>query len=464
MTATLLQLPRELRDLIYRFYILDEGGYIYNPATRKFKNANGRLIDLALSLTCRQVATEMRGLALELNTLTFKTWTPDTETERISNARFAETIQWLDMHRNRSLIYAAPCYTSETFDAVAHSYPQYLPLLEIYNNDMWRGSLLNRSETPSIYRAFVTSTLETLSEHPFFVFCAEKALSLGTSRKWDAPSIEEYLAINFQPWKKPSDEEIAKVLLLLGLDTTSPRDEYRGYNVRYSAAAMASRYLCNLSFQTRRKIRHIVLHEDKDSSAQPECHGQALILFCQENPHLRIERRVDLWNNMCRAALHYRGFTRVYVNALLSCDVSRAVALWVMEAEALATHGMPANAFTLVLDGSADAAKSSLMFEIVRRDCAWQEAFDICSKRGDIATPSWAERRKHRCFIHEGLPRIVEQIIKGQSLVRCNFEVGEMWDTERVIEENRTLDIPSWDDKWLQHNPRSFDPPWKVAE
>ncbi|KAK8112505.1 hypothetical protein PG984_013031 [Apiospora sp. TS-2023a] len=75
-----LRLPRELRDAIYREYVLVDGGYVFNPYTEKLRKATGqgrgdanRAINLSLTYTCRQVAIEMKGVALGANLVTFKT-------------------------------------------------------------------------------------------------------------------------------------------------------------------------------------------------------------------------------------------------------------------------------------------------------------------------------------------------------------------------------------------------------
>ncbi|KAI1330321.1 hypothetical protein F5Y16DRAFT_415143 [Xylariaceae sp. FL0255] len=54
-----LALPRELRDDIYDFYVAD-GGYVYDFESGKLKMATGEPVDLALILTCKQVADDMK--------------------------------------------------------------------------------------------------------------------------------------------------------------------------------------------------------------------------------------------------------------------------------------------------------------------------------------------------------------------------------------------------------------------
>jgi len=61
-----------MRNEIYSQYLTVRDGYTYDFEAGKLR-ANGRPIDLALMYTCRLVASEMRGLALRLNTVVFRT-------------------------------------------------------------------------------------------------------------------------------------------------------------------------------------------------------------------------------------------------------------------------------------------------------------------------------------------------------------------------------------------------------
>lgn len=68
-----LDLPRELRDIIYHHYVFELDGYHFDYETGKLRASNKRRIDLALEYTCRIVAKEMHHLALESNILHFST-------------------------------------------------------------------------------------------------------------------------------------------------------------------------------------------------------------------------------------------------------------------------------------------------------------------------------------------------------------------------------------------------------
>lgn len=71
--SQLLQLPRELRDEIYRYYLKEDDGYAYVPHTGRLRCADGRHIDLSLVYTCKMIAAEMRTLPLKVNTVNFHT-------------------------------------------------------------------------------------------------------------------------------------------------------------------------------------------------------------------------------------------------------------------------------------------------------------------------------------------------------------------------------------------------------
>ncbi|KAF2111064.1 hypothetical protein BDV96DRAFT_186205 [Lophiotrema nucula] len=70
------RLPREIRDLIYEFYVYEDEGYFYDYEARKMQLRSKGLyqrVSLGFIYTCTQVADEMKGVAFKVNTLTFRT-------------------------------------------------------------------------------------------------------------------------------------------------------------------------------------------------------------------------------------------------------------------------------------------------------------------------------------------------------------------------------------------------------
>jgi hypothetical protein len=241
---------------------------------------------------------------------------------------------------------------------------------------------------------------------------------------------------------------------------------------RFSAAAGAIHFLQNTVESVRTRIRKIILHEDPITVAWPECHAQGLIPFCQESPRLKIERRVNLWRN----ALH--GDTdplyilreqspqiirRVRADCLRAEDVTRSIAPWVMEALALPSLGMPADAFTLILDGDPLPEKSEQVFEVIRRDAAWQGAYKAHCLEKHV---DWFKTRKSRyrstgCYITSEFPQVMRDITSGDCIVKFNFEIPQSRDVDEIREKGRGWSLEEWASGWKEHSQLDYhtDPP-----
>lgn len=152
-------------------------------------------------------------------------------------------------------------------------------------------------------------------------------------------------------------------------------------------------------------MRRVILCEDFESVANPQCHGKGLIPYCVENTKLRLERRVSLWQNVLPVTEAFRKLYIEYASAqyppgpwitedkLQACDVTRSVGSWIAEAILLPTPGMLEGSYTLILDGSPNLEKSAAVFAIVQQDAAWQAALDISYARGSLPEPLHLERR-----------------------------------------------------------------------
>ncbi|KAI1605153.1 hypothetical protein PtrCC142_002651 [Pyrenophora tritici-repentis] len=221
--SSLLDLPREIRNTIYEFYLTRKCGYVYRMPQRRFTGADGRPVDLALTLTCKQIANELEGLPFSLDKLIFMTWLP---------------------------IRGPDCETA---------------------------------------------------------ICQELYFS---KYEYDQQGVSKHAASRFTK----------------AVETITDRD--------------------------RPETKHSshVLDEDLVAIAHPASHAQGLIPYCQKNPKMRIEKRVDMWRNLLQG-----GATPFHYGArqddLESKYVTDAVGDCVIEANALSSLRMPKDVFTLVLDG-----------------------------------------------------------------------------------------------------------------
>ena len=242
------------------------------------------------------------------------------------------------------------------------------------------------------------------------------------------------------------------------VDDTNRNDIRYRYRFRYqfSAASVALSFLDSMSRFAQLQIRKIVIHEENRAVAWPQCHAQGFIPFCQRNPKLRIERRVDLWKAILLAASgllidneNPRGYPWsenahdcAQADSITSGiqDEQGCIASCIMEVMALHSLGMPPQSFRMVIDGDLTPTQSTRIFDVAKRDAAWQIACEAClSDRKIWQTPldSW-EIRLWAVYIMDGFPEALRAITNGQSPVSCNFDIGQMPDTEPLVSQGRT--------------------------
>ncbi len=97
-----LQLPREVRDPIYHYYVYEPDGYHFDYQSGKLRASGNRPVDLALMYTCKAIAAEMQHLALRSNVLHFSTI--GSEAERLQAGRFDMYIREIDAFKSDTWI------------------------------------------------------------------------------------------------------------------------------------------------------------------------------------------------------------------------------------------------------------------------------------------------------------------------------------------------------------------------
>jgi len=481
---TLLALPRELRDFIYEYYIRLSGpdGYVYDFEANKLRTSDKKPIDLSLMYTCRQVACEMRGMALRIQTVTFTTLY--SEDLRPRAGRFCYYLcEMLPIRILRDLV----------------------PRM----SDEMRREVTQRFGTDILY--FLThepdafdldGTLDGLQwREPQYTFYTAKTtvfrIAMADARLRDhvmaqlppTASVNNVLkAIEMaeNPWRIPTVAELDILALVTGVtvpeyerpDAWHSHFDWRHHpwktwedmpgRYRFSAVSAAIHFLGSMPASTRLDMRNLVVHEDRFSVPWPESHARGLAPFCAENPLLRIERRVSLWWTVWMANLrgnrvwHYCSI--VQWPTTLSADLSEftyLVAVWMTEA---ANSEIP-NQVTLLLDGEVNALQASDIFcGILHRDVAWQVLADRLFRPASapsiaaLGRPEPSTVRKsdfgliqNEYYLYDAFPMLLRNMCKAydpslpissdnSARVRCNFFPGEPWDECRVtalIEENK---------------------------
>lgn len=467
-------LPPELRDMIYPHCLGGEPPYVLNPVTNKMTFADGSLVDLAITLTCKRAYEEAHYHTLK--NLSFSPWADDTARtfEYIAQGR-----QSLYMRRLLGLV----VLDEELCAEIKRDLPRFAPYLEAAKtrSHLELGGLWPKScgQTPSVFRNLVTSCLrKAVAEtrygdrdgeahdrplRPTKLGRADADLIYSDTAPWSIPHSLTQNPIDSTVFKSRT-VILQHLKVLLDLD------------LRYSAAAVAVRFLESVPRCVRMRLRRIVLHEDRPGVGFAECHGLGLIPYCQENPQLRIERKVNLWKNALHTTTAHGelsetrlDFYRMKDNSsttggiLQANHISHPIAVWIMEAVELEAAGMPPGSFTLTLQG--DSVCSKIFRNVVVRDAAWQLAFEACFEGG--AFPQglhprnpYSRKSNDSWYLFEGFPQALQDILDNRSVVRCDFYTGTSSDMERLVEGRlaKVMHLDTWKRHWRNRKRQFYEP------
>lgn len=214
--TSFLSLPQELRNAIYEYYVSTDG-YHYHYESGKLRTSAGP-IDLALTYTCRQVASEMLGLALRSNVIHFSTLYSDPE--RMKARLFNAAI--INIHDIKTTILQATgtqeirsFMTPEILTELAQWWPQFVP----------HGYLSGEWDTARSYEAaswsegagserrdFTDYALSLLSADSGFAKAIARLSSSNRDFKYlkDLDTRNAFLPFDSKPWTIPSKTYYAR--------------------------------------------------------------------------------------------------------------------------------------------------------------------------------------------------------------------------------------------------------------
>ncbi|KAF2112928.1 hypothetical protein BDV96DRAFT_579392 [Lophiotrema nucula] len=442
-----VELPREIRDEIYKYYAIYDRGLQYDFNSRKLQNVDGKPIFAALSRTCRQILCETSGLTLRCNTIRFRTVYSDSSCTYPCNLTVS-LLRMLTVPSHATIEKESLCwYQSRSLQRCprkpvqSHSCctegnrPQYVDKGALYAfsrrwsqhvfNEWTRQPLRQFSPARSQHtglRSFVDETLQSAARHPRFVRTKTQTRYPRDRRPAESVS-NEFVELQPVPWKSPSNDEIQAIEAVLHPLMSKINGRTTFYNThckyRFSATTAAIEFISSLTSRTASQLRHIVIDEDNYSVAFPESHAIGLIPFCKSNPHLRIGNRVELWRAVFLSLTNYERALSTIMNhatipktKLMQSDMSHALAHWLTEAALLPERGMPSGSYSL-----------------------------------------------H--FI--GLP------VTGDSFIQFDAELGEMWDVDTIVQERAGWSYGEWKIDWAAQHTGEFSagpkmPTWKEVQ
>ncbi|KAF2111943.1 hypothetical protein BDV96DRAFT_649311 [Lophiotrema nucula] len=268
-----LSLPRELRDAIYAHVVTYDGGLIYDHASRKLRTKQGPA-DLALVYTCKQIAEEMRGLALERNAIAFSTMCTDVDDLRIKAGCFDAVFNTLQ-EQKQDLAHSARHLLDP--EARTHLSQLHSSLSSLFFSPAdTRGWLPWESYTKGVAHSLRWS----FAEHAIRLEAHAAALADITPGLNDeiTTSVCHPLPVS---WNIPAHHQIfeMEVIAASDEDLIDDIDDPSRINNSFSAAAVAIAFLSSLQSHTRMYLRNFILLEDRAGAAFPQSHGEGLILF-----------------------------------------------------------------------------------------------------------------------------------------------------------------------------------------
>ncbi|KAI0810150.1 hypothetical protein GGR55DRAFT_645506 [Xylaria sp. FL0064] len=410
--------------------------------------------------TCRHVAREMKGMAFGANTITFRTLSSPELSFRASH--FHGIMRTLIDAAERLL----ELCDQRVLDEVARGFPECQPLLQL-------ARVVGQQESPSLTdqdrkHILFLKLRDTRDKSRFDEDCWKEVPSvirellfeaIATALEFGSPLPKEpssrhpilpgdilELMSTFMPWAIPTQDEINYAIRKFDKERWTKNKTRKGKICPFSAAAVAIKFLHDTPMSTRKHIRKIIVHDDRESVAYPQCHAKGFIPFCLENPLLRTERRLNLW----RAVVV--GFE--YIDSALGQQYenihwSAEVGTWVAEAMDLFRARMPKGSFSLVFDGNPYPEYASKLFQRIQVDGAWQEAFDEACARRLFPLPSLGLKRTRGFYIREHFPKILRDMTNSERFfIRCNFDIGSSPGIEPIISQNRTRSPRTWEPFW----------------
>jgi hypothetical protein len=466
--SPLLELPRELRDCIYSHYFVAGNGLVFDYDTTRQSAFCKKPLDLNLQLTCRVLADETRGLAFKLNTLHFSCSSESLISPSLG--QFTPLLDALITHKSTA-IWLTSKLDETIYEHLKVGFPHLVSLVDLLQ--AFSGGWRTGQVIPSEGRRFIVAALEYIAAHPALHDTLDKRCHGDTTQA--IKSISTWC----NPWTIPTEETIAELAAAIPARENIEASwlDYNGYweeqQYRLSAASIAIQFLERLPSSIRLYIRKIILHENRVAIAWPECHGQGLIPFCQENRRLRIERRVSLWRNifpsrsasLCQVIHGISDAADVSrLDNLSGSRISRCLAPWLMEALALQDMGMPHGAFTLTLQCDSIPDKTREVFELVKSDAAWQRALEACWNDEHVVVRLLGQCKRvpnTRSYIAFGFPEAIKGIVDGTSLVKLDFDLNDSCDVnvEELIPQVRSWRRWEWDENWMRlHRGVGFEP------
>lgn len=278
---------------------------------------------------------------------------------------------------------------------------------------------------------------------------------------WDAPDMW-HEARHPEPWNTAPQPDTSTST---SASSSTPRVRCRE-KIRFSAVANAIRFLdTRIHPKQRRDIRTLLLHEDFPSVNLPSAHAKGLAPFFQENPRLRVERRVDLMRCIYGAhdepsnvAARFQQLDNLTEEPrIVPTGFRLELSQWLLDALAVTSVGIPADSFTLIIEaGSYKDWISDLFQQRFHKEIAWCRAFVCLKSINSLGERNIMHRMTEDSMIQEDEVEAFEILMnKTSPILRTDFNTGVAWDVDTIVNDTQSLSMNEWFWHWFETLPLS---------
>ncbi|KAI4665863.1 uncharacterized protein J4E78_003328 [Alternaria triticimaculans] len=495
LQSPIFRLPREVRDVIYEYYLLEQDGYHYDSEMGKLLYQNPsitpkQVVRIGLRITCRIAAEEMKNIAFRK--IQFYPKPSDDDggeymKVRSRAGRFRCLLKYVERQKCRMLVCAAELLQTEDFTDIYNRYPSVeywfrVPLRraiarqtdelspstdedvrsQAFSDALQHALVLAKNRHPSKFAKLVSPTFG-LGDCPI----GSVGLGMVQNNLFVEGALSDIYHWHPAPWCMPSEQELSRLEALIcqpgNSDTCLPitkdgifyyediRDHFDAAKSRwyFSAAAVAIDFLHRLPKERRCNLRSIVLNEDVKAVSRSECHARGLITFCLENSSLLVKRHIGLLTNLLPVESSEISADRHA--CIFTEDCFEALVPWIEDALLLPSHGMPEQSFQLLVDGVARESKE--FWHMLKYAAATQEARQRQVLLSGIPLPPRITPPDyHNIYTVFSFPvdfaQSIRDIAQENSLVRYNGDAGELWDLDTFCFETRNWTLEQWESDW----------------
>jgi len=196
-------------------------------------------------------------------------------------------------------------------------------------------------------------------------------------------------------------------------------------------------------------VRTLFVDEDFKAVSRPASHARGFIPFCLEHPNIRIVRHISILKNLLPAQ-SFSSTTRQRTG-IDGSDCLLAIVPWIEETVSLTSHGMPARAFQLLVEGQD--RESAEVWKLLKFAAATQEArIKQCKASETLPEPRRVppEYYDDPWSLPMGFAQMVRDIVGRKSMVHYNGEVGELWDEDEFFSRRQNWTEDDWITEWQE--------------